>query len=528
MGDEGHMRLSLRLYLGFGLLLIFLTFIAYIAFTGMNDLHSTLEKLREDSTVKMYNYAKLESSVLLLSRYIRSMLLYPDRKSILEEVEKIHEQRENYNQIRAEIYKTKTNREGLAIRANIDKNAQICNPLIDKMIELVLANKKAEATDYLLQKTEEPMAKWQESVFAANEFVSNDIKKKEDQASKHLNVSIWYMSISGGIALLFGIFIAVFITRSVTRSVNRVTDNIVEGVNQVVSASSQLSASSQQLSQGSSEQASAIDEVSATLEETATMLQQNTANTAQAAQLSDQAKESADKGSVEMQDMVNSIREIKRSSDQIAKIIKVIDEIAFQTNILALNAAIEAARAGESGMGFAVVAEEVRNLAQKSAQAAQETSAIIEANISLSGEGVSAAERVQGVLNEITANTKKVNELLSEISAASQEQLQGVDQINLSVAEVATVTQQNAANAEESAAAAEEMTAQAEGMKKMVYELFALINGKDTASKKEQDHSTEIHHLDLKSQTRPAKDTGNKTIVSPEDIIPLDKDSHQF
>lgn len=520
------MKLSLRLAFGFGVLLVTLVLVVFIAFMGMNRLSTTLQKLREDSSTKMYNYNKLESSVLIFTRDLQTLLLYPERKNVVEEIKKIQEQRESYNKFRAEIYKTETTGEGGDIRANIDKNAQICNPLIDKIIELVLANKKAEATQFFLEKTKGPLVKWQDSVTAANDYLNNKIGQESGKADKNLFNTILLISGLGGVALIFGIFISVSITKGITRSVNRVTNNIVEGVNQVASASTQLSASSQQLSQGSSEQASAIDEVSATLEETASMLQQNTANTAQAAKLSDQAKESADKGGVEMQEMMNSMQEIKRSSDQIAKIIKVIDEIAFQTNILALNAAIEAARAGESGMGFAVVAEEVRNLAQKSAQAAQETTAIIEANIDLSGEGVAAAERVCGVLSEITMHTKKVNELMGEISAASKEQLQGVDQINASVAQVAIVTQQNAATAEESAAAAEEMNAQADGMKKMVYQLLALINGKSFAKKKEIEYAS--YEIDQVARGSYVQSADNKTIVSPEDVIPLEKDSHHF
>jgi methyl-accepting chemotaxis protein len=260
------------------------------------------------------------------------------------------------------------------------------------------------------------------------------------------------------------------------------------------------------------------------------MLQQNNANTLQATQLSEQAKDSAEKGSVEMQEMMDSMQEIKKSSDQIARIIKVIDDIAFQTNILALNAAIEAARAGEAGLGFAVVAEEVRNLAKKSSEAAKETNAIIDANISLSGKGTAVVERVRAALTEITIQTKKVNELMAEIAAASQEQAQGANEINQSMSQISTITQQNAANAEESAAAAEELNAQADSMKKIVHELSELINGKTAALKMELAYSgPENHHLS--HQTTPSLEQPtdpNSKVVTPEDIIPLEKDTRQF
>ena len=521
------MKLSRRLAIGFGGLLVMMVIIVFIALVNMNQLNSVLQSSHFDSD-KINDYIEMERSVSLFSRYLLTMLHYTDRQSVLEEVKKVRAERANYDKVRERLFETVADQKGLELRNKMDENSKICQPLIDKVIKLVLADKKEEATEFLLEQTKSPLEAWQKSTQEAVEYIHGINEKETQAANTRVAYTIVIMILLGGASFVFGIFIAVLTSGSITRSVNRVTNNIVEGVNQVASASSQLSASSQQLSQGSSEQASSVDEVSATLEETASMLQQNTANTAQASQLTEQAKEFADKGDVEMQEMMNSMQEIKKSSDQIAKIIKLIDDIAFQTNILALNAAIEAARAGEAGMGFAVVAEEVRNLAQKSAQAAKDTTSIIESNIEISGKGMTVAERVRGSLREITTQTKKVNELMAEISAAGQEQLQGVDQINLSVAQVAVVTQQNAANAEESAAAAEEMNAQAEGMKSMVYELLALINGKSTAHKKEMEYSArEVHYLSNHSNL-PNKKTDNKTIVTPEDIIPLEEDSHHF
>lgn len=522
------MKLSMRLAAGFGVLLLMMVLIIFFTFTNMNQLNTSLQYIKNDSDI-IGDYYKMENSVLLLNRSLSTLLLYPDPDSVRDEIKKIQKQREIYNKIRVGIDKKATTKDAIQVRANIDQNAKRCNPLIDKIIELVQANKKEEATRLFLEKTKELLAKWEESLTTAVDMMHQENGRVTKDVNEGTNKTILLVLLLGGCSLIFGIFIAFFVINSVSRSINRVTNSIMEGVNQVASAAVQLSASSQQLSQGSSEQASNIDEVSSTMEETVSMLQQNTANTTQAAQLTEQAKESADKGDMEMQDMMNSMQEIQRSSNQIVKIIKVIDEIAFQTNILALNAAIEAARAGESGMGFAVVAEEVRNLAQKSAQAAQETSAILEANIDLSEQGVAAAERVRNALNEITAQTKKVNELMGEISAASQEQLQGIDQINMSVAQVAIVTQQNAATAEESAAAAEEMNAQAEGMRKMVHELMVLINGKAAANKKALEYSNQVANYltpTALSSNGPAND--NITIVSPEEVIPLEKDPHHF
>jgi methyl-accepting chemotaxis protein len=370
------------------------------------------------------------------------------------------------------------------------------------------------------------------------------------EVSKQAKTTVNWVTITALIGMIIGALLAltlgIILSFSIAHPMNSAVARLGEGAQQIAAASSQLAASAQQLSQGSAEQASAIEETSSTLQETGSMLQQNTANTIQAAQLSQQAKESAGKGNSEMQEMMSSIQEIKKSSDKISKIIKVIDDIAFQTNILALNAAIEAARAGEAGMGFAVVAEEVRNLAQRSSQAAKDTTAIIETNIELSGKGVVVAERVREALIEITDQTKKVNELMGEIAAATQEQAQGVDQVNMGMSQIETVTQQNASNAEESASAAEELSAQADNMRKIVNELSQLVHGKVADLKvamldmNHQIHQSQQVEQAVKTIGAIASDsmnydtalpdkTGRKTkITSPEDVISLEKDPHHF
>ena len=266
-----------------------------------------------------------------------------------------------------------------------------------------------------------------------------------------------------------------FNQRSIVRPLLTSIRHIEESGNQTASASREISRASQTLAEGASEQAASIEETSASLEEMSSMTKRNAENAQKANELAKQTRAAADKGTSHMQSMAGAMEAIKVSSDDIAKIIKTIDEIAFQTNILALNAAVEAARAGEAGMGFAVVADEVRNLAQRSAQAAKETAAKIEGAITNSSKGVEISSKVVEALNDIVNKVRQVDELVEEVASASREQTQGITQINTAVGQMDKVTQSNAANAEESAAAAEELNAQAAAMKQSVAELSKLV-----------------------------------------------------
>ncbi len=246
---------------------------------------------------------------------------------------------------------------------------------------------------------------------------------------------------------------------------NRIIEGMTEGIAQVNDAAGQVSSASQGLAEGASEQASSLEETSSALEQMAAMTRTNAANAKQANELSAKSHSDADNGSVTM-------TAIAESSGQISKIIKVIEEIAFQTNLLALNAAVEAARAGEHGKGFAVVADEVRNLAQRAAQASGEITGLIEDSVGKAREGT---EAIQGIVSGVA----KVTELIDGIAQASQEQAQGVDQVNTAVSQMDRVTQQNAAGAEESASAAEELSAQAAATKGLVDELIILVKGEE-------------------------------------------------
>ncbi len=237
---------------------------------------------------------------------------------------------------------------------------------------------------------------------------------------------------------------------------------------QVASASGQITVGSQSLSQGAGQQASSLEEISSSLQQMASMTKQNQNNAAQADAVSKEAKQSVETGTESMKRLSKAIDRIKTSSADTARIVKTIDEIAFQTNLLALNAAVEAARAGEAGRGFAVVAEEVRHLAMRSADAAKNTSTLIEESVDNAGRGVTINQEVFENLSEITSRVKQISTVMGSITAGSEQQSQGVEQVNRAIEQINQVTQETAASAQESASAALELNRQAEDMKKLV------------------------------------------------------------
>ena len=293
----------------------------------------------------------------------------------------------------------------------------------------------------------------------------------------------WRMMAAAGLISLFALAVSYVLSRSINRPIQRISDALVAGAVQTAAAADHVSAASQSLAEGANEQAAAIEQTSASLEELSSMTQRNSGNSNKTSELSKQALEAAERGVANMHAMSSAMSGIQSSSDDIANIIKTIDEIAFQTNILALNAAVEAARAGAAGAGFAVVADEVRNLALRCARAAKETEAKIEGAIGRTGQGAEISAKVSQALGEIVTRVRQVDELASAVAGASNEQSQGISQINISVGQMDKVTQSNAAAAEQSAASAEQLNAQAEATKHSVNQLMALVGGKILAER---------------------------------------------
>ncbi len=268
---------------------------------------------------------------------------------------------------------------------------------------------------------------------------------------------------------------ALLIVRSINKVLSTTSQSLTQGSLQVASASGQVSSASQSLAEGSSEQAASLEEISSSLEELSSTTKHNASNAGSAKVSADEARTAAERGSSEMQRMQQAMEAIRQSSADISKILKTIDEIAFQTNILALNAAVEAARAGEAGAGFAVVADEVRSLAQRCAVAAKETAEKISEATTRSEQGVELSNQVAACLTQILEKARHVDTLVAEVSTASTEQSSGIDQINTAISQLDKVTQSNAATAEETASASEELNAQSEELRFAAVQLAALV-----------------------------------------------------
>jgi len=294
--------------------------------------------------------------------------------------------------------------------------------------------------------------------------------------------SIILICIALGLALIVAGLLTWQIVRSTTRVLRDLAGNLDQGATQTASAAGQVASASQSLSSGASEQAASVEETSASLEEISSMIRSTADNAEKAKALAGEAHAVAQAGSRAMIEMTQAMAAIDTSSAEVAKIVKNIDEIAFQTNILALNAAVEAARAGEAGAGFAVVADEVRSLAQRSAAAAKETADKIEAAIASSRKGSLSCAKVGESLTQIANKVSSTDSLVGEIATAAREQAQGIEQINTAITQMDQVTQSNSASAEESASAAEELDAQAASLKDMVGRLRQLVGGAATVT----------------------------------------------
>ncbi len=358
--------------------------------------------------------------------------------------------------------------------------------------------------------------------------ICEDIRENQRaKMSKHITKAKKIMLLGTLIAILVGVLSALGITRNITRSLNTVIEGLARSADEVTAAAEQVASASHSLAGGASEQAASVEESASSMEEMAAMTRQNASNAKQADALMRQTRQVVQKVNRSMNELTDSMESVSKASEETFKIIKNIDEIAFQTNLLALNAAVEAARAGEAGAGFAVVAEEVRNLAMRTTEAAKSTSSLIEGTVKRIRDGAEIVTKTSEVFSEVAESSGKVGGLVGEIAAASHEQSQGIEQVNSASSEMDNVTQQNASDAEEISSISEEMNAQAIQMKEFVDALVFLVGCQISRgggaicgirAKTGQDKKDMVAALPEKQIPHRSEE------VRPDHLIPLDDD----
>ncbi len=435
------------------------------------------------------------------------------------------EDRKNYNNLIKDLdtdiqknlkalYNSLKTEDGQKVYTALNENLNKYNEIRDRVINMSIAGQNDEARVLFYKEGAEPAKLAKQYIDELFDLKETGGVQRADEYAGDTNNTVYMMLAVVVIAVIAAVILGIFISRIISVPVNklviaaekiadgdlnvdvkqnsrdeigmlasafkRMSDNLNDVISSISSAAEQVSAGSRQvsdssveLSQGATEQASSIEELTASLEEISTQTRLNAENAAQASSLAENVKTIALNGNKHMKEMLNAMDDINDSSSNISKIIKVIDEIAFQTNILALNAAVEAARAGQHGKGFAVVAEEVRNLAARSANAAKETTDMIEGSIRKVEGGTKIANETAEALGLIVDGVAKAADLVGNIAEASNEQAAGIEQINQGIMQVSQVIQANSATSEESAAASEELSSQAEVLSEQV-ERFTL------------------------------------------------------
>jgi methyl-accepting chemotaxis protein len=466
---------------------------ATLGYVGLNSI-STFKDLVDNDVEKTVRKISLADAVVAAS----AQMLSAQRAVLLATVDKdpadgaaqeaaFQQAAASIRASLAEIQPLLTKEESRKLVADILSSVSQWEPHQQEISRQAAAGNLAEATRIRKEITM-PIANGITSNAERLSTIAHDVLREDrDSASGVFGRSRWITLALLALALIVGVSVAT-VVRKINSDLRKSARDLLTGAEQVASAASQVSASSQSLAQGSSEQAASLQEISSSSEEISSMAHKNHENSRGA---SDQVSKSEQKfveTNQSLDQMVGAMTEISTHSEKISKIIRVIDEIAFQTNILALNAAVEAARAGEAGMGFAVVADEVRNLAQRCAQAAKDTAALIEESVVKSKDGKTRVDLVAGAIQSVTREAAQVKTLVEEVSLGSQEQARGIEQVAKAITQMERVTQQNAASAEESASAAEQLNAQSAALKDIAGRLAALVGGAEAASAGSAEH----------------------------------------
>jgi methyl-accepting chemotaxis protein/methyl-accepting chemotaxis protein-1 (serine sensor receptor) len=506
-----------KLFLGIGALLLLSFALGTTALIGINAVNEHIQSIVNDTVKRQTLAHSMAADIAELTGITRGMVL----RGILKDdvAQQSNEQQFSVltDRLDSEIQaftamsgKPETQQELTDVKQGIDT----IRPAKDAILEAFKAGDTTAALG-ILDKTVRPTQKRLDADIA-DILKTQDVRLADDResATSASSTSRWIDSILLLLAVVLGVVVTV-VVRRISAVLSSSVIELAQSSEQIAAAASQVSSSSQSLAQGASEQAATIEETSSVSVEINSMAQRNTENSRQTAEIVTGSEAGFQRANSSLSEMVVAMEGISSSSQKISKIIKVIDEIAFQTNILALNAAVEAARAGDAGMGFAVVADEVRSLAQRCAQAAKDTTDLIEDSIQKSDGGMIKVDQVAVAIREITAQSAQIKTLVDEINLGSIEQSRGIDQISRSIGQMEQVTQSSAANAEETAAAAEQLSAQAKTMNDVVARLRSMVQSDSESHLSHASASSVRTHSHAASNTRPLSIKTRSTVSFP-------------
>jgi methyl-accepting chemotaxis protein len=528
-----------RISFGFLILVLLSLILGGIGLWRVRDINTSVYNLAANSVPSVVMLNKIIQCNNGAAKAMRQLVEQSDNEKIVASARPMFDtQRKEGDGLSVEYKKLISDAEDERLFTTADKARTDFIVAAEKAIEMSLGQKAAESLAFMRAEVDPALDRTTEGF---NNNIDYNIELAEKEAAlAQRKVTSSFITIGTTLALagLLGTLMGWTISRAVSKSLGFISNSLEESATQTASASGQLSSSSQSLASGCSQQASSVAETSAALEEMSVMIRSTAENAEKAKDFANQARAAAQSGSQTMAEMNTAMHAIEASSAEVAKIVKNIDEIAFQTNILALNAAVEAARAGEAGAGFAVVADEVRSLAQRSAAAAKETAEKIEAAIANSRRGSSSCGKVGESLDEIVAKVSSADALVAEIATAAKEQSQGIQQVGLTMTQMDKVTQSNAANAEESATAAEELNAQARSMQESVNSLRSLVSKTAQAyqgaanvavpnGRSRRTSAPAAHHPRLEAPVQGRRPTGPQ-IPMPEERTSADQDDRHF